>query len=202
MNIFTRHFIHLYFLAEFEVLFYIYYIMPYEKKLIYNIFKIQKMSDYVPIQNITQYMGDRCDGYTHEFDSYNDKLIMKCFYIICFLNVVLGGVMIHDIVKIYRKYSETPKRRTYNSTSSLVSFGSSTNIAEMKKSDELVDEHRDETFVIYYCKNSEFILEIIKTIQFIILVGIFEYVFFTTIVNKYKIVNSKTLICKMIDELH
>jgi hypothetical protein len=34
-----------------------------------------------------------------------------------------------------------------------------------------------------------------------VIVGVFEYLFFTTIVNKYKIVNSKTLICKMIDEL-
>ena len=40
MTTIIRHFIHLYFLAEFEVLFYIYYIMPYEKTLIYNIFKI------------------------------------------------------------------------------------------------------------------------------------------------------------------
>ena len=33
-----------------------------------------------------------------------------------------------------------------------------------------------------------------------ILVGIFEYAFFTLIVDKYKIVNTTTLLCKMAEE--
>jgi len=171
MNIFSRHFIHLYFLAEFEVLFYIYYIMPYEKKLIYGIFKIQKMIDdipigYIPIQNITKMFSSKCDGYDHEFDSYNNKLINKCTYFIWFLNTILGGIVIHDLAWMYRKYNAIP-----------------------------------DNFIKYYWKNSEVVSEIVKTVQFIIIVGAFEYLFFTNIVNKYKIVNSKTLICKMIDEL-
>ena len=55
----------------------------------------------------------------------------------------------------------------------------------------------DDLFIVYYYKNSELIKEIFKLIQFIILVGIFEYVFFTTIVNKYKIANIDTILCNI-----
>ena len=201
MNIITRHFIHFYYLAEFEVLFYIYYIMPYEKKLIYNIFKIEKWSNYIPIQNITNLYNSHCDGYDHEFDEYNGKLIKKCAYFIGFINIVFATILIHDCVIVYRKYNGPPKRR---SNPMLSSFGSSNNIVEIKKSDEQTispNDQKDETFIMYYLKNSDFVTEIIKTVQFIVIVGVFEYLFFITIVNKYKIVNSKTLICKMIDEL-
>jgi hypothetical protein len=195
MNILTRHFIHLYFLAEFEVFFYIYYIMPYEKSLIYGLFKINKWTREFPLQNVTQYIDYKCDGYDNEFDEYNGKLINNCLYFIYIINVVLFGIFIHDITAIY---AETMKRRPYNSNSSLVSFGSSNNIADMKKSDEIVQE---ESFLVQYWKKSELLTETAKTFQFIVIVGVFEYVFFTTVVNKYKIVNSKMIICKMIDEL-
>jgi hypothetical protein len=59
----------------------------------------------------------------------------------------------------------------------------------------------EEIFIVYYYKNSEVVKEIGKLIQFIILVGIFEYVFFTTIINKYKIANIHTIICKIIKDL-
>jgi hypothetical protein len=55
----------------------------------------------------------------------------------------------------------------------------------------------DELFIVYYYKNSELIKEIFKLTQFIILVGIFEYVFFITIINKYKIANFDTILCNI-----
>ena len=42
MKLIFYHFLHLYFLTLFEVIFYIYYIMPYEKELIYNLFDLDK----------------------------------------------------------------------------------------------------------------------------------------------------------------
>jgi hypothetical protein len=57
-----------------------------------------------------------------------------------------------------------------------------------------------ETFILYYWKNSKFVKNVGKTVRFIILVGIFEYAFFTLIINKYKIVNTTTLLCKMVHE--
>ena len=55
----------------------------------------------------------------------------------------------------------------------------------------------NQTFIIYYWNNSGFISELIKTIEFIIFVGIFEYIFFVYIVNKFKIANSKTIFCNI-----
>ena len=55
----------------------------------------------------------------------------------------------------------------------------------------------DDIFIVYYYKKSELIKEIFKLTQFIILVGIFEYLFFTTIVNKYKIANIDTILCNI-----
>jgi uncharacterized membrane protein len=51
------------------------------------------------------------------------------------------------------------------------------------------------TFIKYYWHSSGFLAELIKTIEFIVLVGIFEYLFFADIVNKFKIANSKTILC-------
>ena len=51
------------------------------------------------------------------------------------------------------------------------------------------------TFIKYYWYNSGFLAELIKTVEFIVLVGIFEYLFFAYIVNKFKIANSKTILC-------
>ena len=59
----------------------------------------------------------------------------------------------------------------------------------------------DDIFIVYYYKNSELFKEIFKLSQFIILVGIFEYVFFITIVNKYKIANIDTILCNIISNL-
>jgi len=55
----------------------------------------------------------------------------------------------------------------------------------------------NKTFIIYYWNNSGFCSELIKTIEFIIFVGIFEYIFFVYIVNKFKIANSKTIFCNI-----
>ena len=40
---YIHHFIHLYFFTEFEIFFYIYYILPYEKKLVYDMFSVNKL---------------------------------------------------------------------------------------------------------------------------------------------------------------
>ena len=58
------------------------------------------------------------------------------------------------------------------------------------------------TFIKYYWFNSGFLAELIKTIEFIILVGIFEYLFFAYIVNKFKIANSKTILCSIYKKIN
>jgi hypothetical protein len=41
-----KNFIHLYFFTEFEIMFYIYYILPYEKQLVYNMFSTLDYNNY------------------------------------------------------------------------------------------------------------------------------------------------------------
>jgi hypothetical protein len=54
------------------------------------------------------------------------------------------------------------------------------------------------SFKLYYWNKSEFLLAFCKTVQFIILIGIFEYLFFSIIINKYKVVSAKLLLCKLL----
>ena len=112
---------------------------------------------------------------------------------------------------------------TYNSNSSLIAFKSSQNFQndykkndnkdfelvniciQNDKSNEKLNEKSNiksnEYFIVYYYKNSQIVKEIFKLVQFIILVGIFEYLFFTLIVNKYKIANIHTIICYLVKKI-
>ena len=57
---------------------------------------------------------------------------------------------------------------------------------------------KNTSFGLYYWNKSDFLLASCKTVQFIILIGIFEYLFFSIIVNKYKVVSAKLLMCKLL----
>jgi hypothetical protein len=119
---------------------------------------------------------------------------------------------------------QTPKHNLpspkYDSKSSIISFGSFQNLKDYKKNDDKessismieIPKNNNEnknnntnnnpiienqTFIMYYWNNSGFTSELIKTFEFIIFVGIFEYIFFVYIVNKFKIANSKTIFCNI-----
>jgi hypothetical protein len=95
-----------------------------------------------------------------------------------------------------------------------MAFGSGNNLFEQKKNEDREielrpftkrvltpeEEQRETWFVVYYWKKSVFFAEFCKTVQFIILVAIFEYLFFKLIVNKYKILDQKTLLCDLVRE--
>ncbi len=202
------HFIHLYFLTVFEVIFYMYYVMPYEK----SIFK--HMFDDVIFSNIS-YPKD-CDKYQAELDDANKILWNYCFIYIGSATGILIAVFLRDLYKMRQTWhSLTPiSPSKYNSQSSLVSFGSFPNLSEYKKTDdaegsssvELTNlnsssigepktQIEKDPFYKYYWHNSGFLAEFIKTAEFIVLVGIFEYFFFISIVDKFKIANSKTILC-------
>ena len=53
MKLIFYHFLHLYFLTEFEIIFYIYYIMPYEKQLIFKLFDTNDLEQILPSYNKT-----------------------------------------------------------------------------------------------------------------------------------------------------
>jgi hypothetical protein len=211
MNLYY-HFIHLYFLSEFEILFYIYYIMPYEKDLILNLLKVD---DIPQIYNFSFSLDlSKCSEYQ---DQSNHKLWNMCVYYLIAINAILFLLFCRDLLQNYVLFGETinvvrmsPK---YNNGSSLMAFGSGNNLFEQKKNDDieiemrplskkvLEEEPRETWFAVYYWKKSAFFAEFCKTVQFIILVAIFEYLFFKLVVNKYKILDQKTLLCDLVREL-
>ena len=124
MKLIYYHFLHLYFLTEFEVIFYIYYVMPYESILIYNLFKQKDMSSYISvynnIYNDTLYNKNKCRKYQDKLDKYNIKLFNNCIIYIIIINVLLILLFIQDIYQNYNLFCETatsPKNQKYNANS-------------------------------------------------------------------------------------
>ena len=217
------HFIHLYFLTVFEVIFYIYYIMPYEKTIFNHLFddEISSLSKL----NITNYISDgECSKYQNKLDTENKYLWDYCFIYIASSSALFLIVFLRDIWKNYNSYklittTSSPSSPRYDANSAIVSFGSFQNLNDYKKNDDtntsvemvsipklvvndnnssfVTDIIENPTFIKYYWYNSGFLSELIKTIEFIVLVGIFEYLFFAYIVNKFKIANSKTILCSI-----
>ena len=222
------HFIHLYFLTVFEVIFYIYYIMPYEKTIFNHLFddEISSLSKL----NITNYISDgECSEYQNKLDIENKYLWDYCFIYIASSSALFLIVFLRDIWKNYNSYklittTSSPSSPRYDSNSAIVSFGSFQNLNDYKKNDDtnssvemvsipklvlndnnssfVADIIENPTFIKYYWYNSGFLAELIKTVEFIVLVGIFEYLFFAYIVNKFKIANSKTILCSIYKKIN
>jgi len=171
--------------------------------------------------------GDQCDLEQGRIDANHDKLWSYCVIYMISMNVLLFLFFVKDLVACYRDYNPTFSLASLSSLSSLTSLSSITSLSspvfcnqatKYKKNDfendfeiEMVDLEKGTTnsvknnvtynsFCVYYWRKSEFIAASWKTIQFIILIGIFEYLFFIAIVNKYKIISAKLLLCKLIQE--
>ena len=228
---FIHHFIHLYFFTEFEIMFYIYYILPYEKQLVYNMFSKDSILSSLTNGNDDNFISlldsfkdthaydKQCDLEQDRIDANHSKLWSYCFIYIIIMNVLLFLFFVKDFIMCYREYNPKFSLSSLTSLSSLSSLSSITSLSsptfcnqttKYKKNDfdiEMVDleaaDKRDvnvsyNSFYVYYWRKSEFFLATCKTIQFIILIGVFEYLFFSIIVNKYKVVSAKLLLCKLI----
>jgi len=227
MKIIYYHFLHLYFISEFEIFFYIYYVMPYENELIYDLFNQKDMSNYISCYNNvyieTFYNEDSCNKYQDKLDNYNVTLINNCIIYIIIINALFFLLIIFDLYQNYSSFitlSVSPKNQMYNTNSSLMSFRSSQNMTnDYKKNDDNsielqhintnidkkdnvieVNNENKESFIVYYYRNSKIIKETKKLIQFVLIVGIFEYIFFKYIINKYKVANIDTVICEIMEE--
>ena len=238
---FIHHFIHLYFFTEFEILFYFYYILPYEKQLVYNMFSRDKILDSLEynddiielIDNMKTHDYDydkQCSLENDRIDANHHKLWTYCFIYIIIMNVLLFLLFVKDFVTCYRDFLPFSKglkigtgigigtNVSSKSLSALSALSSPSfhNQTKYKKTDfdfEMVDLEslslttassssiivsKNVSFRLYYWNKSEFLLAFCKTVQFIILIGIFEYLFFSIIVNKYKVVSAKLLLCKLL----
>lgn len=220
------HFIHLYFLTEFEIIFYIFYVMPYEKSVFKHVIKdmVKDVKHWVNddvLFSIDPSFTSKCAAYQTELDDANARLWNYCVIYLGVINAILAVVFIHDVWKNYRIYAVgtavTITSPRHNSKSNLVAFGSNHNFTEIPKTLEMSTKKNDDVvglksssievatkddnsipFHVYYWRNSGFVAEFIKTTKFIVLIGLFEYFFFVSIVDKFKIANSQTLMCDAI----
>jgi hypothetical protein len=244
------NFIHLYFFTEFEIFFYIYYILPYEKELVYNMFDINKLlakfdDDVVitlinNISNTNLFLNDKhCDSEQERIDNSNNKLWTYCFIYIISINSILCLLFVYDLILNYRLYNETKEHKIikqnndkkFDSKSILTAFGSGNNLdLNYKKTDNISSFEIDmidleintnvgdvgistsplnnmvkgitnNSFCIYYWNKSVLVIAISNTLKFILFIGVFEYLFFVFIINKFKIVNSELLLCKLLKEI-
>lgn len=257
---YIQHFIHLYFFTEFEILFYIYYILPYEKQLVYDMFSIKKLVDRFDDDVVVKLFNNISDMNTYadsndkhcsleqdRIDNNNNKLWTYCFIYIISINSILFLLFIYDVTMNYKYYQENKdhkiikqtntKDKTFNSKSALTAFGSGTTLdLNYKKTDNISSFEIDmididleintdvgngngnvavsssplnmavkgignNSFCYYYCSKSVLIITICKTAKFIVFIGVFEYLFFVFIINKFKIVNSELLLCKLLKEI-
>ena len=204
--------------------------MPYEKSIFKHLFDddIPLLTQL----NTTLYTQENnCREYQDNIDTDNAELWNYCVIYIITSSSLFVAAWLRDAWKNYTSYKEittisaqssSPK---YNAKSAIVSFGSFQNLGDYKKNDDkesgvemittfpknattttttTTNENiiENPTFVKYYWYNSGFLAELIKTVEFIILVGIFEYIFFAYIINKYKIANSKTILCGIYKNLN
>ena len=193
--------------------------MPYEKSIFKRLFDDEISS--IPNLNTTKYIQiNKCDKYQHSLDKDNEKLWNYCFIYIVVSSSLFFIIFVRDIWKNYTSYmllTTIPSSPRYDTKSAIVSFGSFQSLNDYKKNDDKelsavemittpkflknknqtdkTDIIENPTLIKYYWYNSGFLAEFIKTLEFIVLVGIFEYLFFAYIVNKFKIANSKTILC-------
>ena len=198
------HLIHLTVITEFEVLFYIYYIVPYERA------SINKMFDYkLPYQVNATILAPLCFGERERLDSYNDKLIAICYYYVGAINALLLGAFIYDVYKVLYKADSIP--RVLSSPKSWLPVAESGSELEMVQApsplleDKITLEEpnvlnplKTESFIVKYWNQSRFLAKMGETLQLIILLGIFEYLFFNYLFNRFKIVSAKLIACGLI----
>lgn len=190
--------------------------MPYEKDLILNLISLDNIPNYNnTLLDNNSLDFSNCPKYQHRLDRSNQKLWNMCVYYLITINAIFVLLFCRDLLQNYVRFGEIPAASPkYNDGSSLMAFGSGNNLFEQKKNDDreiemlpftkrgltVEEEPSEKRFFVYYWKKSVFFAEFCKTVQFIILVGIFEYLFFKTVVNKYKIMDKKTLLCDLVRE--
>ena len=165
------HFIHLYFLTVFEVIFYIYYIMPYEKTIFNHLFddEISSLSKL----NITNYISDdKCSKYQNKLDNENKDLWNYCFIYIASSSAIFLIVFLRDIWKNNNAYklittTSAPSSPRYDSKSAIVSFGSFQNLNNYKKNDDTATEMVTIPKLVVNDNNSSVTTDIIENPTFI-----------------------------------
>ena len=202
------HLIHLTFITEFEIFFYIYYIVPFERKNIYNMFDTEYNNNFVSY-NISNSYNNLCNKEEERMEEYNNKLNIICYYYIGCVNFLLLLAFLYDLRKNYCFYFGNNEMPRVLSSPKYLSTAFSIEMVDIeadivsenkeKEKEKEIKNKTDERFIVYYWKNSRFVAKMCETIQLIILLGVFEYIFFTYLFNKFKIVSAKLVLCKLLE---
>jgi len=238
--------IHFYFITLFEVLFYIYYILPYEQQIIIGLFDLNLDDQlFITKYNITFqptefYQSQHCKKDIQQIIQANRPLFFYCYYYIVFIHVCLLLLFCYDIYIVYLK-SENKKIVIANTFPLIIippdvtlpvvtlpdvthnvmsvvrggSSNSSFSSIELNDNENMeIEEWNIENFIPpsneltnknnvkclnYYWNHSKFIAEIIRSFYFILFVGMFEYLFFTQIVNQFKIFDLESILCHLLN---
>ena len=95
--------IHFYFITLFEVLFYIYYILPYEQSLLLRLFdfpsigKLANSNYNITVVATELYETENCRDDTNRIFDANLPLYSYCFYYIGFIHFCLLFLFFYDI---------------------------------------------------------------------------------------------------------
>lgn len=196
------HLIHLTFITEFEILFYIYYIVPFERENIYKMFDSEYNNNFNNYNISTSY-NNFCNKEEERMEEYNNKLNIICYYYIGCVNFLLLIAFLYDLRKNYCFYFGNNEIPRVLSSPKYLSAAFSIEMVDIEAEKDIVENKEvknktDERFIFHYWKNSRFIAKICETVQLIILLGIFEYIFFTYLFNKFKIISAKLILCKLV----
>ena len=231
---------HFYILTFFEVIFYKYYIFPYENQLILNLIGakvdeiVAKEGGYDKIKNqypdvhdfIVKLLFNCGEGANNAenvalFQICDVYLFVSSFLFFA-LFVVDGTITYYQYVHIksndntdIQKQNDHPNHNISNMEMNMIVYNTTTieqdmNIVpfEIISRNDSIEKQKHTTLtqqyiaiLRYYGKNSVFLSELVKTLNFIILIGIFEYAFFAFIVCKLKPVDLNYILCTIMQKL-
>ncbi len=217
--------IHLYFITLFEVLFYLYYILPYEQQLLFGLFDFhsnQLTAKYnITITASDLYDTEKCRDDAGRIRRANTPLYSYCYYYIgvitiCVISLFCYDVYLHVVKNKNIKTTTTTQAipvttvTTNGLTKNTFSFSSVDiqDVAELgvKKTEDIDNtkepsikepEKQEETSSNYW-KESLFVAEFIRSLYFICFIGVFEYIFFTQIVDNFKVFDLKIILCNLL----
>jgi len=238
-----HYYSHFYILTFFEVIFYKYYIFPYENQLILNLIGdkvdeiVAKEGGYDNIKNQYPEVHDfivklmfNCGEGANNAD--NAALFQICDVYLFVSSFLFFALFVVDGSITYYQYAHTtnpllplgcnpdtqndhPNHNLSNMEMNMIVYNTTTieqdmNIVpfEIISRNDSIEKEKHTTLVQhyiailrYYGKNSVFLAELVKTLNFIVLIGIFEYAFFAFIVCKLKPVDLNYILCTIMQKL-
>lgn len=229
---FLYYFLHFYIVTVFEILFYIYYIFPYENLLFYKLFysyidKYLHAINNEQLHNIVNTMitnatmteyYENCERDIDRIYYYDEKIFMTCkIYILC-IHLVFLCIFAYELHFMYTRYVDNGEPTIEHSIHREKNIMSEINsqflcdeknegndeisltLENKKQEGQHVAQHKSRFFVYYY-QHSSFLKEFVRTAKFILLIGVFEYLFFTDIIKKVKIVDMNIIVCKVVKSI-